>query len=196
MLSPLIAIQVQKWIEKFKEKQGRKRWIFQTLMSTRMARLSANHVEALNMIDFTFDKRIKKEKPVIDAWKSYHDHLGSLGEKPTELHQQTWTERKDELFVELLYEMSKAVGYDFDKVELKRSAYSPKAHGEAELDFQIIRESLVEILSGDKPIPIKAVADKDVLDKQNALQVSLQEFYDGKRAVTVRVESDSEKKPQ
>lgn len=189
VLSPIFAVQAQKWIERFKEKKGRKNWAFQVLMSTRMAKLSANHVEALNLIDFIFDKKKKKEKPVIDAWKTYRDHLGALGEKPTEIHLQTWTETKDSLFVDLLYEMSKVVGYDCDKVELRRSAYAPKAHEDTELEFRIIRQSLVSILTGETPIPIRVDIGDDAQKKQNALGESIQEFYDGKRTIRVIVEN-------
>jgi hypothetical protein len=200
LVAPLLAVQVQKWIERFREKRGKRLRIFQTLMSTRMARLSPYHVEALNMIDTEFYstpfsrliRRSKKEKAVLDAWKSYLDHLESLGDKPTDVQLQTWVVRKDELFIDLLFDMSKCVGYDFDKVHLKRSIYSPRAHGEEEQDLKIIRENLVAVLSGDKAIPMTIIVPEELLSAQTALQTSLQEYYDGKRTVRVRVEKDRE----
>lgn len=54
ILGPILAVQVQKRIEKLREKWGRKNHLFQILMSTRASRLSPDHVQALNMIDLVF----------------------------------------------------------------------------------------------------------------------------------------------
>jgi hypothetical protein len=40
LLSPLLAVQVQKWLEQYREKRTRKIALFETLMATRAARLS------------------------------------------------------------------------------------------------------------------------------------------------------------
>jgi len=53
-IAPILAVQVQKWLEVFREQRGRKIWIFKTLMATRAANLSSDHVRALNMIDLEF----------------------------------------------------------------------------------------------------------------------------------------------
>jgi hypothetical protein len=199
LVAPILAVQVQKWTERFRERQGRKLRIFHTLMSTRMARLSPYHVEALNMIDTEFYSttlsrvlgRRKKEQAVVDAWTSYLDHLNSLSEKPTDAELQTWSTHKDDLFIELLFQMSRCVGYDFDRVHLKRSIYSPRAHGDEELDQRMIRENLVAITSGNKALPMTLVVSDESLKSQNALQASLLEFYDGKRSIRVKIDSDS-----
>ena len=51
LLAPVVAVQVQKWLELFREDRARKLWIFKTLMATRAATVSPEHVQALNMID-------------------------------------------------------------------------------------------------------------------------------------------------
>ncbi|MER1680562.1 hypothetical protein KC846_19100, partial [Enterobacter hormaechei] len=53
LISPLLAVRVQKIIEKSTEKRNIKINIFTELMATRSAeaRLSNEHVRALNMID-------------------------------------------------------------------------------------------------------------------------------------------------
>src|SRR4051794_1224041 len=98
-------------------------------------RISAEHVKALNMIDFAFygsrflfaNRRSKKERQVVDAWKEYFDHRKS---------------RSDELFVNLLYAISRERNFDFDRVLLKRGIYSPRAHGESETEHLAIRKIL------------------------------------------------------
>lgn len=56
--------------------------------------------------------------------------------------------------VELLYAMAKALDYEFDKTHIKNQAYFPEGYGDYELDQTVIRKSLVEILSGKRPLPI------------------------------------------
>ena len=40
ILGPILAVQAQKAIERFRERRGRKLWVFHTLMGTRAARLA------------------------------------------------------------------------------------------------------------------------------------------------------------
>ena len=78
LLAPVFAVQVQKYLEILREKRNRRMWIFHSLMATRAAKVSAQHVQALNMIDIEFygQKRFgirlqsKSEKRIIDAWKT------------------------------------------------------------------------------------------------------------------------------
>jgi len=51
LTGPILAVQVQKFIESWREAKQRKIYIFKTLMATRGTTLSPRHVEALNIID-------------------------------------------------------------------------------------------------------------------------------------------------
>ena len=66
LLAPLVAIQVQKILEGWKEINERKERVFKTLMSTRARRLDHSHVEALNMIDLVFTG-----DPVCEKWTEF-----------------------------------------------------------------------------------------------------------------------------
>src|SRR5438034_8791127 len=85
VLGPVLAVQAQKWVERSREKRNRKDWVFLTLMATRAATLSGEHVRALNTIDLAFygsrvlgrNIRSRKDQSVIDAWREYYDHLNS-----------------------------------------------------------------------------------------------------------------------
>jgi hypothetical protein len=110
-------------------KKDRKLNIFKTLMATRGARLSFEHVRALNMIDTEFYGEIK----IIDAWKCY---LDCLNENPSgENEFNSWSSKKDDLFVTLLSTMATSLSYHFDSVHLKKAIYLPRAHGE-EIEYQ------------------------------------------------------------
>ena len=54
LMGPVLAVQAQKWVERARERGNTKRWITYTLMATRGARLSQEHVNALNAIDLAY----------------------------------------------------------------------------------------------------------------------------------------------
>jgi hypothetical protein len=71
LVGPLLAVQAQKYLERWREKENRRLTIFRVLMSTRPANLSAAHVEAINAIPLEFYRK----KAVMDAWLEYFTHL-------------------------------------------------------------------------------------------------------------------------
>ena len=151
-LSPIVAIQLTRYLDRQREIRERKVEIFKTLMATRAYNISWAHVEALNRIDLEFDKKVQKEKEVIDAWKEYLDLLCTTG-----MPNDQWGARRIDLLVELLHKMAKVLEYDFDRTHIKNSSYSPRAHGEAEDAERAVRQGLIEVLAGKRPIPMKIV---------------------------------------
>jgi hypothetical protein len=59
-----------------------------------------------------------------------------------------------DLLVELLHKMAIVLEYDFDKTHIKNSSYSPKAHGELEEQQAAIRKYVIEVLEGNRPVPL------------------------------------------
>lgn len=161
LLGPVLAVQAQKWIERARENREQKLRVFAQLMTTRATRLAGEHVQALNYIDLVFRKRWPaeraKNKAVREAWRLYSDKLNQ-GIAENETAVGIWASERDELFIDLLEAMSKALGFnDFDKVLLKRGAYSPKAHGDQESLLRNIQGGLAEMLSGKSPIAMRVV---------------------------------------
>jgi hypothetical protein len=161
---PILAVQAQKFIERIRENRNERLWVFHTLMATREARLSENHVRALNTIDLAFYGRksrlfrfqFSKEKRVSEAWKAYRDHLNQPYSHPEEFNN--WFSKGTDLFTDLLHTMSQALNYDFDKVDLRRGVYQPRAHADQELANLIIRDNLVNVLSGKQAIAMSIVS--------------------------------------
>lgn len=192
---PILAVQAQKAVERAQERSRRKSWVFHQLMATRANRLSPDHVQALNMIDLAFYGRrdfgkhraTRTEIAVTDAWHEYLDHLSTKSE------DGTWVARSDELFTNLLSAMAEDVGYSFDRVQLKKGAYSPIAHGEQEQRVQAIRQLASEILSGDRPLKM-VVTDfpfsQEAVDAQVKLQGKLTDALSGEGALHVTVVGD------
>src|SRR2546426_5287873 len=151
LLSPLFALQVSEVLADIKDRKQRRFRVYRTLMASRARRLAPDHVEALNLIDVEFHGSDKKSKSVLSAWKAYLDHLNTDREPNTAV----WDSKKDDLFVDLLYEMSRHVGYDFDKTHIRRTSYYPIGHGDVEVDQYIIRKALRGILEGKLSFPIR-----------------------------------------
>ena len=159
LLGPILAVQAQKWLERRREERNRKVWIFRELMATRGTRLSGRHVEALNTIELEYDGSKKKQKRVYEAWRSYFDMLYTPPGDPNGLANHF--QKRDDLFVELVYEMGQYLGFKFDRVAIKRNCYTPVGHGHLEEDMNIIRKGLAKIFtSKGSAVPVRAV-DED-----------------------------------
>ena len=190
VIAPVVAVQVQKKLEVFREQRGRKLWVFKTLMATRAATVSAEHVQALNMIDLEF--REKRYKSVTTAWKTYLDHLSSYPKNDEKL-QPIWGERRVDLLTNLLLEMGRSLGYEFDEVHVKKGIYAPEAHGRLEDENMLIRRGLLNLLYGDTALKMNVTSfpiSQQALDEQKVLRDALQELLDGKRALPVDVTND------
>ena len=68
-LSPVIAVQVTRYLDDRTEERGRKLRVFKTLMATRAYNIDPAHVEALNTIDLEFSAKKPSEKSVLDVWQ-------------------------------------------------------------------------------------------------------------------------------
>lgn len=173
LAGPVLAVQVQKMIDAARQHLQRRHVVFETLMSTRAARLSYDHVRALNMIDIEFAEkrilwrfyRLRPANEVLDAWKQYQDYLNH---PPSERQDEVNRSRIDELFIDLLHAMSKVLGYHFDKVTLRRGVYSPKAHGDMELVQNAARFWFVDIMTGKTSIPIHMVDSPPAMPRAEA----------------------------
>ncbi len=177
LLSPFLAVQSQKWIERATARSNAKKRIFYDLMATRAypSRVLHSHVQALNMIDIEFQGkpwhwRAGLDKEVVAQWKIYADHLGLDVDDKNEAAVLAWNVKGDDLFVELLFAMSRALGYSFDKVTLARGVYYPRAHGDAERKREIAERLLLRVLAGEQPLAM-SIKDFPVNEEAANLQV-------------------------
>jgi hypothetical protein len=106
-LGPIVAIQIQKFIESRKASNDEKRWIFRTLMATRATVLSPERVQAYNLIDIIF----YKDANVLSAWKALFENFKRFGKDQAE----EAVIKRARLDTELLHIMAKSLNFDFDK---------------------------------------------------------------------------------
>lgn len=158
VVGPLVAVQTQKWIERSREINRRKAQIFESLMATRGAKLSPEHVRALNSIDFAFYQTgfgNKKDQSVLEAWNEYRDALNENLHQMNEASISGWVARREELFVNLLVQMSIACKFPFPKDQLRFGNYSPVGHAKVDQQGEQYRAQLLEVLGGERSISIK-----------------------------------------
>lgn len=194
LLAPLVAIQVQKIIERYREERARKLDVFKTLMATRAATVSPQHVQALNMIDIEFQD--KKYKNVTDAWKTYLDHLNHYP-KEDEKQQPPWSERRVDLLTKLLFDMGKSLGYTFDEAHLRRAIYAPEAHAQNENEALLIRRGLIGLLSGNARLKMDVTSlpvSEEMIVGKKVLRNGIQELLDGKRKIGVIISNEADSK--
>lgn len=149
LLSPLIAIQVSEWLNSLKQKREEQLRVFSTIMATRIANLDPRHVEALNLIDVVFSGQNKQEIEIRSKWKAYLDHLNN-----SNLNPDSWAASRITLFVDLTYEMAKYLRFDMDKTHIKNQCYFPTAHGDIEVEQNLIRKGVLSILKGDSGLKV------------------------------------------
>lgn len=164
-VSPLIAVQVTRYLDDKNEESGRKLQVFKTLMATRSYNISIAHVEALNRIDLEFSEKRPKEKAVLDQWQQYLDHLGDKT-----LEGEAWGRKRVDLLVDLLHVMGKALKYDFNKTRIKNGTYSPTAHGRVESEQERLRELVLELLEGKRALPMHVTNLPDQSQSSGALR--------------------------
>ncbi|MBN8872658.1 MAG: hypothetical protein J0H67_07475 [Rhodospirillales bacterium] len=205
LLGPVLAIQAQKFIERATERTRRRREIFVVLMATRATRVAPEHVQALNRIDiefsgrrfFGFEWQQVGERAVSDAWR---EHLARLSERvpakfegkaeATAAWVEDWDRRCSESFVDLLYSLSKCLRFHFDRAQLVRGVYWPKAHGDADLLTRKIQDGLADVLSGSRPLRMDVVSfpvSQEALSLQIAAQRKLLEALSTEAGIPVSI---------
>ena len=116
LLGPILAVVVARYIEHRRIQREQRMYIFRTLMRTRRgnAKLSADHVAALNFVEIEF----RNDKAVHDVWK---EHFELLENKDTsELSIQ-------KSLAKLLQVISKTLGYKLKGLEIFEGGYTPQS---------------------------------------------------------------------
>jgi hypothetical protein len=160
---PKAALKMQRELDEERDAKNRKVQIFRTLMSYRATRLSQQYVQGLNLIDIEFNGPDEKDKAVRDAWKELNDLYANFK------NTRNADEKANELNAALLVSMGRSLGYDFDKVLLKRGGYYPEFFMNVETEQHLLRRQLLELLdgSGRRKLPIAAFEQKfpDLVDQ-------------------------------
>ena len=143
ILGPILAVQIQKSLEKSRTLKLRQTQIFRTFMTLRLA-LTVENVQAFNAVPVEF----YGEDTIIEAWRAYLAHMGVPSSSTG------WSDKRIDLFFDMLQKMAVYLGYDFNFVQLKTDFYSPQGHMAMSNDQETIRRGLAEVFAGTKSVPM------------------------------------------
>lgn len=182
IVGPIAAVWRTERLRKEDDKRNRKVHIYRTLMATRTANLSFQHVEALNLVETEFSSGKKEDNEVISAWKLYLFHLNDKN-----YAQEAWGSRRADLLVDLLHDMSQALGYGHDKAAIKAGSYYPQGYGSIEEEQQALRKGCLEVLYGGQPINMKVTSSDEAVNLQKQVNEAILESLSDKRIVKVSI---------
>jgi len=147
-LGPIQALKIQRRLDEEREARNRKLDIYKTLMSNRATRLSPAYVQALNRIDVEFTGPGAEEKAVREAWRELLDLYGSW-----KTIQNPGDKAADQTAA-MLAAMGRCLGYDFDKVYIKKGVYYPELFGDIEKELHAVRKGILSVLDGSGRVKI------------------------------------------
>jgi hypothetical protein len=149
IVGPIAAVIVTRAMDERNAKNVRRHAIFRDLMRTRSAKLSLEHVTALNLVEIEF----YENSGVRSAWQKYMENLSS--EAPEDRAQDFYGKR-DQLFIKLLQEVANQIGLKkVDITDLMTSNYYPQGWANDEVEQRKVRALLIQTLSGMKPLRVR-----------------------------------------
>jgi hypothetical protein len=149
LVAPAIALWAQRRSDRSKAAQDRKQEIFKTLWTNRRRPFYIARVDALNMIDVEF----YRNKAVRDAWL---DLFANYRDKHPGLNDEQIAQQREELFTTLLFEISKVLGYELGRAEIRDNVYRPELHNTFDtIEFET-RKRVLDLLKSDA-LPIRFV---------------------------------------
>ena len=152
MVSPFIAVQAsEKLRANVAAKEAREK-VFHTLISTRGARLTPDHVAALNRIDLVFPAT--SFAGVSDSWNLYMRHLSRSRAEAEQAGDAHFAEG-NRLFMSLLKAMAGALSIPFSDTALQHNAYYPQGYIHNEQQAYLLRDAALTVLRGEQAISIK-----------------------------------------
>ncbi len=144
-LGPILAVLITFWRDNRSSLKTRRLWVFRTLMATRRVGISADHVNALNLVEVDFYGCAVVQR----QWQVYKDFL--FTEAP---ENDAWRERKERLLANLLFEMASALHFKIPAMEIFKGGYAPKGWAHRESRQHEAQEFVYELSKGTKIVPI------------------------------------------
>lgn len=145
---PVAAVLITRFFDRRHDKRRQQNEVLMSLMRTRGARLSGEHVGALNIIQLEFHGR----EPILAAYQRYIEHLGMP--LPSVAEQHGFFIQREDRFLELIASIAHDLNYRFDKRNLERLSYVPQAWGDDESLQRANMLLLRQLLAGDRPLHV------------------------------------------
>lgn len=153
-LGPIRAVKIARQEEEKAARIRQKSEIFASLMKTRRFQLDSEHVAALNLIQVFFSD----EPSVLASYKAYIRLLYRRS-IPGVVDESLWKER-DDAFIDLVFEIARALGYSQDKKEIEELAYSPEGWANDNATVRKLHALMVELFEQKRALPVTPVAGR------------------------------------
>lgn len=174
IIGPIVAVLITRWLDDRRERSKRRMDIFRTLMRTRRATMSADHVGALNLVEIEFNN----EKLIIKAWTDLFVHLGSnhsrhFSESIENSMKDDEKRRREVMFDErifkerqsflakLLHAMARKLNFRIEQLEIFEGGYIPQGWVDADLELRVARKFVVDLYFGNRILPVGVVNYSD-----------------------------------
>lgn len=144
---PIKAVEMTRQKDRDRDHEARKRQILAALMRTRRITMHPDHVGALNQIQLEF----LEHPSVITAYRNYIANLSEQVPLPGNA-LENFLNRRNDLFFDLLHEVSLVVGLTIDRRDLDRLSYVPLGWQTEEDEVRSFRRSVIETLEGRRPL--------------------------------------------
>ncbi len=148
-VGPVFAVLVTRYVDDARRIRERRLAIFRSLMATRRTYLSTEKVSALNMVEIEFYGL----ESVQGAHRDVMAHINTPALKPEE-----WNARHRTLLTKLLSEMAGVLGYKLQQLDMLEGGYYPQGLVNIETEQQEVRRTLIEVLSGRRPLLVSPAA--------------------------------------
>src|SRR5262245_16724018 len=147
---PIKAVQITRDNDEKREKRRRQFEVFHALMKTRRFVLAPDHVMALNLVQVEFYDHFR----IDSAYRTYMAFLSSRFPDANDPQAERFHEQRNDALYDLLHAIADELGYHYDKRDLQRLAYGPLGWENDETQQRAMRNLLIDVLSGNKPMPV------------------------------------------
>lgn len=164
---PILAVLVTRWIDGRREVSARQLHVFRQLMANRRARVSAEFVSALNLVEIEFHR----DQLILEQYKELLDLFATDLGRADEAARTRHNERIEAQTQELLLEMGKKLGYKVARLDIKKGGYLPNAMYWREERSDLLQHFLVDVALGKRSIPISLPpADEEEAEARREIQ--------------------------
>ncbi|MGO9768894.1 MAG: DUF6680 family protein [Roseiarcus sp.] len=161
-LGPIRAVKFTRYNDERREKKRREFEIFSNLMKTRRMVLDPIHVTSLNLIEVEFFA----QEQVIKSYRLYIENLTkTIPDKQPQAVVDQFLRDRDDAFFNLIHDIGLHLGFSIDKRDLQRFSYLPQGWQNTDFQQQNFRRLIIELLLGQRPLPVKQFSASDVNEK-------------------------------
>lgn len=152
LLGPVLAVWAGNKIREKSERRGRQIQIYRALYMARNCRFSRARVEALNSIEIDFSEKIRREVPVLHAVRNL---LAQLHRTPNKTpYDEVWEQVSEDLYDEVLLQLSIHLGYSVNKGSLQSSSYYPKVMDDTDVADYHLKQLLCQLIESSLTLEI------------------------------------------